>query len=561
MRRLVASVVVAIVALALTACAGMPTTGSVQQGLAPGTGDESLELAFRPASPQRGATPEQIVQGFIAAGTSPAGNWAIAREFLAPAIAQQWDPDAGVTVDDLARRQWLEVTDTAFQLTVSPVAGVDDTGAYAERDAGTSTLGFDLAKQSDGQWRITKVDDGVVLDRTLFPKVFRAYPLMFFDPGWHYLVPDVRWFAARDNTATRIVRQLIDGGPSPWLVGAVATAFPDEIDAPNPVVVTSEKVAQIEVPPATLGLSTTQLGRMQAQLEATLASANITDAVMTVGTVDIDVAPAVTRSTRVDVRPAVRTKDGFGFLAGSELQPIAGISQAMDKADALQGANAIELSPDRDFAAVRVPSGAVVRVKSDQKFADADTRGGLVRPTVDGLGYIWTVPANRPSAVVVQAADGTTTSVADAWGEASRIRAMQLSRDGTRIVALVDIGGRSEAWIAGVLRDKSVPVRLGQWIRLATLPSAGIDVAWLDDSTVGIVTSADGEATVLTQAVGGLSSTSGLQADLTTIVGGSQLAAVRVLASDGVMSLKTGARWQGNATGILVLATQQGAPQ
>lgn len=559
-RRILASAVAVVLALVLSACAGMPSAGSVQQGLSSTDTDEPLEFAFRPASPQPGATPDQIVKGFIAAGTSPAGGWEIAKEYLAPGLAQTWNPDATVTVDDLSQRQWVQMSDTTFELTLSPVGDVDDTGAYTQRDAGSALLQFELAKQSDGQWRITKADDGIVLDRTLFPQVFKAYPLMYFDTSWTYLVPDVRWFAQRNNTAARIVRQLIDGSPSPWLAGAVASAFPDEISAPSSVPISQDRVAQVEVPPAALGLPATQLGRMQTQLEATLAAANVTDVVMTVGTVDIDVAPAPSLSTQIDARAAVRTKDGFGFLSGTELQPIAGITQEMQK-DPGRDATAIELSPDRGFAAIQLPSGVVGRVTSDQKYAELDTRAGLVPPTVDGFGYVWTVPASRPSAVVAHAADGKAVEVADAWPGATRIHSLQLSREGSRVVALVDIGGRSEAWVASIVRENGAPTRLGQPMRVAVLSTPGTDAAWLDDVTLGIVTVVDGQATVLTQQVGGLSSVSTLQATVTTIAAGSQLTSVRLRSADGVLWLRAGARWQKNATGILVLATQQGAPQ
>ncbi|MFT4228958.1 MAG: LpqB family beta-propeller domain-containing protein, partial [Microbacterium sp.] len=253
--------------------------------------------------------------------------------------------------------------------------------------------------------------------------------------------------------------------------------------------------------------------------------------------------------------------DGFGFLASDELQPIAGLTEGLSDNPALADATAIELSPDQDFAALQLPSGDVVRLRDDQSFDTVDARAGLIAPSVDGFGYVWSVPGAHPTALVAHAADETAVDVADAWGGASRIRAMELSRDGARIVALVDIGSGSEAWVAGVVRDKGVPLRLGPWMRLATLPGPGVSVSWLDEATVGIVVSVDGESRIIAQQVGGLASTTSLQADVVTIAGGSQLSSVRVLASDGTMYLKTGARWQKSAAGILVLATQQGAPQ
>lgn len=558
-RGILASAVAVIAALLLSACTSMPTSGSVQEGMAPDTSDDGFQVAFRPSSPQPGATPEQIIEGFVAAATSPTEAWQVARQFLTEDAALAWHPEAGVTIDDQAGRELTQTAPGAFLLSVEPVADVDETGAYTETDSGASRLPFEVV-QVDGEWRISELDDGIVLDRGLFPRVFGSYSVMYFDPAWHYLVPDVRWFPARNRTTpARIVRALVDGEPSPWLSGAVATAFPVDIGAPEAVTVTAEGVAQVEVPDAALGLKPEQLSRMQTQLEGSLASAGISDVVMTVGSVVIEVAPAPTRSTLVDARFAVMTADGFGYLTGDELQPVPGISEGLAAADLKP--TAIELSPDLDFAALQLASGEVLRLNADQNYTSVDTRPGLISPTVDGYGYIWTVPATQPAAVHATAADGTVVDVADAWNGASRINAMQLSRDGTRIAAVVDLGGQPEVWIAGVLREEGAPVRLGQWLRLAVQQSPGVAVAWLDDSTLGIVRVVDDQSMIFTQQVGGLAGATAVQATITSIAGGNQVGSVRVLADDGVLYSRTGSRWQQYTSDILVLATQQGVPQ
>ncbi|MFT4219794.1 MAG: LpqB family beta-propeller domain-containing protein [Microbacterium sp.] len=558
MRKALGAAVAAIVALVLSGCAAMPTTGAVQAGLAPEEAAEWVDLAFRPALPQQGATPEQIVDGFIAAGTSPAGNWEIAQEFLTEAARETWKPDAGVTIDDFADRQLTQTSDRSFVLSVSPVADVDETGSYDETDAGTSSLEFELEQRADGEWRISSLGDGIVIDRDLFPRVFRAYSLVYFDPSWQYLVPDVRWFAMRNNTLSRIVRELITGAPSPWLADSVVTAFPDDLRAPGAVTVT-DGVARIDLDSGVLDLPADQLSRMKAQVAATLASASVSDARMMVGTVEVDVSAAAVRSTRVDARPAVLTAEGFGFLSGDEVQPIPGITEALR--DAGVQPTAIALSPDRDVAALQVPTGAVGRMSAEQGYQQLDARDGLVAPVIDSFGYVWTVPADNPAAVTAFAADGSAVSVADAWSGASRIRSMQVSRDGTRMVALVDIGGRSEAWVAGVVRDGSAPVRLAQWRRLAALPSAGIAVTWLDDTTVGVVAGGGASSSVLTQPVGGLTTTaSGPTGVRVTAIAGSTTS-IRMRDDEGTMFTKAGTRWRATADGIIVLATQQGSPR
>ena len=71
-RRGILAAVVTLCALALTACGGFPTSGPVEYGNERGsTGDESQNFAFLPNLPQPGASPAEIVEGFINAGTGP----------------------------------------------------------------------------------------------------------------------------------------------------------------------------------------------------------------------------------------------------------------------------------------------------------------------------------------------------------------------------------------------------------------------------------------------------------------------------------------------------------
>ena len=63
------------------------------------------------------------------------------------------------------------------------------------------------------------------MSEPIFDSVYRAAPLYFLTPDRGSLVPEVRWFPAR-NTATYAVRELLEG-PSPWLRDAVRTGFPE----------------------------------------------------------------------------------------------------------------------------------------------------------------------------------------------------------------------------------------------------------------------------------------------------------------------------------------------
>jgi hypothetical protein len=555
-RRRGLTVVLLTLALALAGCAGLPTAGPVNPGLGAGAEAGDPPFAFKPDSPQPGASPEEIVDGFIRAGTGPGvdGQWSVAQEYLAPDT--RWDPTAGVTIDEPGDRVFSSSAENQVSLTLTRVADVDGIGAYEQADAASITLPFRLARQSDGEWRITEAPDGLVLDTSQFSSVFHRYELMYFDPTWQFLVPDVRWFPA-NNAATYIADALVDGPTAPWLAASVGTAFPESVSLRPSVPVDDDGVAQVELDSAALDLSAATLSRMEAQLEASLSGAGVTAVQMSAGTTPLDVEAAQTRSTRVSVLPLVLTDEGFGFLAGDQLETIDGLSEAMARVDP----RSIQVSPERDFAAVRTAAGSAARVEADDDVLEFDTRAGLIDPTVDPSGYIWSVPRDAPAQLAAFAAGSERIDIANAWPEATRVNSMAISRDGTRLAAVVMSGGRPAVWISGVIRNSDgVPSALGVPLVLKVLSGEGAAIAWLDDLTVAVLGTEDGEPEVGELIVGGPATTTAAPAGSAQLAGASQ-GAIRVKGADGALYTKRGSTWPQTASGILVLATQQGVPR
>jgi hypothetical protein len=548
-----------IMALVLSACAGLPVSSRVNPGLAVGEDAVTPEFLFRPDEPQPGATPEQIVDGFIRAGSGPgpAANWDVARMFLAPTIRETWRPDASVTIDLPDDRQTVSPTEGAVELSLVAVATVDQTGAYQPAEAGITQLSFRLAQQDDGEWRITEAPDGVVVDRDVFANVFHRYSLMYFDPSWQFLVPDVRWFPTT-NAATRIARALVDGAPSPWLAESVTDSFPESVSLARPSVPLEAGIAQVTLSAEALLVESTTLDRMQTQLDSSLATAGVSGAQMTVASTPLTAETVPTRSTRVTGPPLVLTEEGFGFLSGDELTPIDGLSETMS----LVAPTAIQVSPDRDFAAARLVEGGVARVPAEGPVAVVDTRPALIDPTADPFGYIWTVPRDRPSEVEVFSAAGQQSAVVDAWPGANEIVAMAVSRDGTRVASLLVTGGRSEVWIAGIVRNgDNVPERLGDPVALGPLDGNGTGLAWLDEVTLGVLSAQANAPLFREQLVAGPATSTDAPQGAASVAGATSISTVRLRTADGALYVKRGANWQRATSGILVLATQQGTPQ
>ncbi|KQZ82104.1 hypothetical protein ASD56_14545 [Microbacterium sp. Root166] len=553
------SMLVLLLAAVLTACTGLPTSGTVNYGLGAEDAPDSDEVSFLlPDRPQPGATPEEIVEGFIRAGSGPglAANWDRAREFLTREFADGWDPRAGVTVDLFEDRVYSEPQTGAVTLSLRAVATVDDQGSYAPAEVGARTLAFELLQRDDGEWRISAAPDGVVLGRDEFPRVFNRYSLMYFDPTGEYLVPDARWFPPT-NAPARIADELVNGAPSSWLAESVDSAFPDAVGLVPAVPVTAGGVAEVDLSEAALSVDPLTMDRMYTQLLESLKTTGVSSLQLAVGLTPIEAEAVPVRSTRVGGAPLVRIEEGFGFLTGDELDEIAGLSDMIEQYPVV----AVQVAPDRDVAAVRLTSGAVMRLGADQSFQTLDSRAGLVDPTIDPFGFIWTVPRGAPAAVQAHAPDGTIIEVIDAWSGATGIEAMAVSRDGTRMAAIVTTGGTTALWVAGVVRGPDNALRLGDPVQLGVVEGAGRGLAWLDDGSLGVLSSGGEGAVVLEQVVGGLPSTTTVAVPMASIAGGTSLSSVRLRAEDGTLYVNRGTSWQPTATGVLVLATQQGAPQ
>lgn len=559
------ALVLALCAVVLTGCGGFPESGYIQYGLETGadTGG-SQNVTFIPNRPQPGATPEQIVEGFIDAGSGPGvdGKWEVAKEFLAPDLREAWDPLATVRIDERAERDYAasDADEGSVAFSYEAVADLDDIGSYKRAELAANSQEFRLAKQSDGEWRITEAPDGIWLDEGQFPQVFRRYSLMYFDPTWQYLVPDVRWFPSV-NAASTIAVGLVNKPRSEWLAESVKTAFPDGAVVVPSVQVDDQGVAVVDFDDSSLlSANPTALDRMLTQLRESLHAAGVAEVVMRVDSTPVEASPVAVRSTRVPAAPLVLTADGFGFLSGDEIDQIPGLSPAVVAA----APTAVQVGPEHDVAAVKLAGGEVARVTSTSATPDVlDTRAGLADPVVDGFGYVWSVPKDQPAALQAYAPQSVEPiSIADAWPDATAVSAMALSRDGTRMAATVTSGGRTVLWVAGVLRDgENVPIALGPTVPLAIVGGPADGVTWVDDVTVGVLARGDDSSIVVEQPVGGPTSTSSGTKGMVSIAGGNGTSSLRLRADDGTLFVKRGTAWQPTATGVLLLATQQGSPQ
>lgn len=542
-------------ALALTGCAGIPTGGSV------GTfeiGDDTADdkLLTLADGPQDGQSPAEILAGFLAAQRAPQNNYGTARLFLADEFRTEWVPTALVRVSDSPMVAQPDGADDRLRIDASVQAVVDATGVYTElQRSELQPLEYEFALDDRGEWRISAAPEGTVISSRGFERSFIAYPLYFFDPSGTALVPDVRWFPDTAARAERIVRQLL-AGPAPWYQnGVLITSFPTGTKLDSGVT--------IEGGTATVGLSAETAAqdadtrwRMQQQLRLSLSALGEVKAVqMTAGGFPIEVSGGKTAESSFLAKPDPLglAEGGFGYLTASTVDPVPGISDAVQQLAPL-GAT---LGRDAQVAAVRTAQG-VWLVTAGKAPVLVDARAGLIDPSIDARGFVWTAVGDHADSIrAIDPAGGVHEMPAPNLD--GTILAAKVSRDGARLLIATQGVGGPALTIAGIVRDgDGVPTGFGDPLSLPIASTSLIDASWVDSSTVAALSRDDDETRVDLYRIGGRHELAGRLAAGVQLVGGNFADGMRVRDAEGtVWRRNSSGGWQ--ATGIVAsfLATQQ----
>ena len=223
-------VVVALAAvLGLSGCGGLPSSSAVQQGSL--VGEPALQpVRVQPDGPAAGATPEQIVRGFLRAGAGAGfdDDHAVARSFFARSVKDHWLPDSGVKVygDDSALKVEL-LTPGSVRVTAAIVAEVDSAGRYRETPAGTlARATFGMQKLRVG-WRISQPPKGfgLWLSASDLDRTYRSFTVAYVSKVARTMVGDRRWFPITPGLATTLARAQLAPVPA-YLTGAARTGIP-----------------------------------------------------------------------------------------------------------------------------------------------------------------------------------------------------------------------------------------------------------------------------------------------------------------------------------------------
>ena len=544
----------------LFGCTTIPTGGPVFSIERDGS-ENSSDVDFLPPGPSSGATPTEIVTGFIAAGKAAQDNYRVARSYLSEQVRSSWNPSASL----LLRRGEPEVTSESgskIRYVVPVVASVDEQGRLSNNSSASSqTLDFELIRENN-EWRISNLDDGIVLSETAFAEAFSDYLLYYYSRDYRELVPDLRWFARRGDVASRLVRALLDS-PTFWLdQGATVTAFPEGTQLATTPIAVSDGIAGVDLTTIVMSADEITRSRMLRQLSATLSQVQgISSARVLVNQTEIAIEPLGDESVRFssgrDSRVLVLRDRRFGYLQGDSIQDIGGFLGTVP----LLNPDSIFYSPDHDLVAANRNDGLWL-IEAGESPKLVDPRTGLNQAAIDNCGYVWS-SSRTPSADMVQIFSPFGDSLILPMGidDNTELAGLELARDDTRIAVLAQTNLGVRVLLAAVTRnDACEPVAIGEFVELLALEGRGIDAAWIDDYQVAVVIqeTASDRGEVLVVDVSGRSNALGQPSNPRALIGGvGGISGLRILAEDGLIYQPRGSGWQATGESARVIASQR----
>ncbi len=486
--------------VALTACANLPTSGTVDIKSLQGSGEQAQAgIQIVPEVPGRTWAPQDIVQGFLTASASFGDKFSVARKYLTPWFSRRWHPGVAATVIDTPKVSPLVqprgvvtrgpltklVNVTARHITELETAGPNEAGTVVAIP-GSSTYSFSLIQKA-GVWRIDAITiDGkpakptfLLLTSTDFQRDYQARELYFYPAGSvaNDLVPDPVLIPQRPGNSgiDILVNSLLDQPPAPgWLYEAAKTEFPKGTKVLSVTVEGGVSVI-VRLGGAALKTGQVQRNRMADQLDATLTSSSagsqdqsqIRSVVLQIGRQSLqrrpwDVTKLVPRGAPAPlyyqvpgapgepaeavVRASASERGSVPLPAGLGSQPfsVMAVSTAPAASAVLAGCSGrwLYLMPQS-----RAGVAIKVRLPAACTSLSWDIRGNLwitANPDAYVIPGAAFGPPSRPALVTVQIPPLPPKAV---------VQAMRVAPDGVRVAMIVRFGSGTRILIAAVSRN------------------------------------------------------------------------------------------------------------
>ena len=458
------AVLVAVAALLLSACASMPSSGPIVEAKGGGDASGARGTNIDPKPPQPGDTRADIVRGFLVAMQATPTQLTTAKEFLTHDAAASWAPDKRTVtysgyppVQESAAGVRVQFTDANW---------LDSQGAWqGALPAAAHTIDFPMAFEG-GEWRIDKAPDALIVPETWFAQRYRQVSLYYFDPTASILAPEPVFVPSGRALASALTQALLVG-PGEGLDRVVQSFIPPGLTFLS-VTVSDDGVADIPLKGDAGQLTADSIPLMMAQLAWTLRQESDITALRVTINGDPVPLPDGEATYRVDgsdqYDPAGYRASPLlyglrnGLLASGtagSLTPVAG-PMGTTRYDV----RSIGVSLTATMVASVTTSGGTVRLSSVSDPSDqvrTVLTGGhqLLPPAWDFADRFWLVDRTSAGAKVSWSKGGRVHPVEVPGVTGERVRSFVISRDGTRMVAVVRHAAGDVLVVSRIAHDRS----------------------------------------------------------------------------------------------------------
>jgi hypothetical protein len=433
-----------VAAAVLSGCVTLPESGPVLDAGGAGTSADEVVARYVPPPPRLGATPTEIVDGFLDAMTATPLQTAGARQYLTSAAGAQWEPERQTIV-------YGEATDprgqTRVSLRLDDAFLLDARGAFVRRLRSTErALGFRMDLE-DGQWRIAEAPDALIVPQSWTDDHFRSVDVYYVDPTARILVPEPVSVPRGDQFATALMDSLLTG-PGPTLAQVSRNFLPSRLTLGLSVPVDDEGIADVAFQGDASDLSPEEAELAAVQIAWTLRQDPTITAIQL--TADGEPLPGLSRELDLDEGAEYDPTDfssSTNMFALRDGRLVSGSVEAMAPLDGPAGQRdygftAVSLSLDATQVAgiTGGGTGVVAGPTDDPEGSLEQVVSGatdLLPPAWDFADRIWLVDRTRQGARVSMVVDGRTRSVEVPGISGERVRHLLVSRDGSRLLAVV----------------------------------------------------------------------------------------------------------------------------
>jgi hypothetical protein len=452
--------------LAASGCVSVPDSGPVVQTRSQGDVSSGAGVNIDPKPPQEGDSRSDIVKGFINAMTATPIQTKRARQFLTEDADASWDPQ-NETITYGAPPLPREGAD-GVSVTLTDPAVLDSRGAWqGALPRAQRTITFPMSREH-GQWRIDSAPDALIVPQTWFEQNFQQESLYFFDPTASTLVPEPVYLPSGDALATTLTRGLLMG-PGEGLERVTQSFIPRGLKVAVGVAVSDVGIADIPLTGDAGPLTSNAVALMMAQFAWTLRQEpSIQGLRVSIDGEPVPLPGGVT-SYRVD-GGAEYDPAGFhaspllyGLRDGLVVSGTAGSLGAVNGPFGTddQGIRSIGVDLEASRVAAVGPDGTSVLVGPLGTSEDAQARPAmrgatnLLKPAWDFADRLWLVDRTRGGARVSYVEDETVTRLRVPGITGERVRAFLVSRDGSRLVALLREASGADALVVSRIEHGS----------------------------------------------------------------------------------------------------------